>query len=240
MIRGLYSAATALDAATQAQEVSSHNLAHATTPGYRQQGLAYESFDRVLGRVQESTGDLTGTRIATTYHDFRSGPIQQTDSPTDLALGDSESFFTLTGPDGPMYSRAGSFQIRPNGQLASVGGYPIQGEAGPLIVPPGSKVRIDAEGQVFADENPVGRLRLTRFDNPKSLTSIGPSLFAAGNDAGPRAANSRVMQGYREGSNVQPAEAMVRMIAGSRYYDAAQRALRTISESLQLNTRPQG
>jgi flagellar basal-body rod protein FlgF/flagellar basal-body rod protein FlgG len=33
---------------------------------------------------------------------------------------------------------------------------------------------------------------------------------------------------------------MVNMIAGTRYYEAAQRALRTIAESVQLNTRPQG
>jgi flagellar basal-body rod protein FlgF len=33
---------------------------------------------------------------------------------------------------------------------------------------------------------------------------------------------------------------MVRLIVASRYFDAAQRALRTISESVQLNTRPQG
>ena len=44
--------------------------------------------------------------------------------------------------------------------------------------------------------------------------------------------------GYREGSNVDPAQAMVKMIIGARYYEAAQRSLRTIAESLQLNTRP--
>jgi flagellar basal-body rod protein FlgF/flagellar basal-body rod protein FlgG len=49
-----------------------------------------------------------------------------------------------------------------------------------------------------------------------------------------------VRQGYREGSNVNPASAMVGMIASNRYYDAAQRALRAIGESVQLNTRPQG
>jgi flagellar basal-body rod protein FlgF/flagellar basal-body rod protein FlgG len=49
-----------------------------------------------------------------------------------------------------------------------------------------------------------------------------------------------VLQGFREGSNVQPADAMVRLIIGSRYYDAAQRSLRAISESVQLNTRPTG
>jgi flagellar basal-body rod protein FlgF/flagellar basal-body rod protein FlgG len=39
---------------------------------------------------------------------------------------------------------------------------------------------------------------------------------------------------------VQPADALVRMLIGTRYYEAAQRSLRTIAESIQLNTRPSG
>ena len=87
---------------------------------------------------------------------------------------------------------------------------------------------------------PVGRLRLTRFADTTQLTSAGPSLYSAPPEASPQAAAGRVMQGYREGSNVQPAEAMVQLILGARYYDAAQRVLRTIAESVQLNTRPTG
>jgi flagellar basal-body rod protein FlgF/flagellar basal-body rod protein FlgG len=33
---------------------------------------------------------------------------------------------------------------------------------------------------------------------------------------------------------------MVRLLIGSRYFDAAQRALRAISEAVQLNTKPTG
>ena len=58
-------------------------------------------------------------------------------------------------------------------------------------------------------------------------------------DAPPQEATGRVMQGYREGSNVNAAEAMVSIVAATRYYEAAQRTLRTIAESVQLNTRPQ-
>src|SRR5207302_1520572 len=47
------------------------------------------------------------------------------------------------------------------------------------------------------------------------------------------------LQGYRELSNVQPATELVAMIRNSRYFEAAQRALRTLSESVQLNTKPQ-
>ena len=46
-------------------------------------------------------------------------------------------------------------------------------------------------------------------------------------------------QGFREMSNVQPATELVAMIRGSRYFEAAQHAMRTLAESMQLNTRPQ-
>ena len=63
---------------------------------------------------------------------------------------------------------------------------------------------------------------------------------AAPAGAQPQAGTARVQQGYREGSNVQPANEMVAMIAGMRQYEAAQRALRSLSETMQMSTKPQG
>ena len=78
MFRGLYAAATALDAAAQAQDVTAENLANVTTTGYRQRGVTFETFDRALGRAVEPAGDYVGTRLDRVFHDFRPGPIQPT------------------------------------------------------------------------------------------------------------------------------------------------------------------
>ena len=73
------------------------------------------------------------------------------------------------------------------------------------------------------------------------------SPFTSGAALSPSSANLAAMvgflekgivQGFRELSNVSPAEAMVGLIAGSRFYEASQRVLRAISDALQLNTRP--
>jgi len=58
MIRGIYSAASAMDAAVQNHEVAAQNLAHATVPGYRQQGMAFSVADPAPG------GSQAGTRVA--------------------------------------------------------------------------------------------------------------------------------------------------------------------------------
>ncbi|QEL13790.1 flagellar hook-basal body protein [Limnoglobus roseus] len=242
MFRGLYSAASALDAASQAQDITAHNLAHVNTPGYRQRGVAYETFDRVLGRTQDPTGDIVGTRLVQGFSDFRVGPLQQTGNALDLALGEPDRFFVVTNPttNQPMYTRDGSFHQNPQGQLVSTSGYLLQGEGGaPIKVPQGtSNFNIALDGSITADGAPVGQLRVVRVGNTKELTPVGDTLFSASENAGVQAVPSRVMQGFREGSNVNPAEAMTGMILASRFYDATQRVLRSIAESVQLNTKP--
>lgn len=241
MIRGMYAAATAMVVASEQQEVTSHNLAHSSTPGYRGRGLVFETFDRVLGRTAEATGDIVGTRTAQVYHDFRPGPVQQTGNPYDLALDEPDRFFAVAGPNGPVYTRNGTFHRTTDGQLVSIAGYPLLGTTGPITIPGGTiRVNIASDGSITADGEPAGQVRVVRFNNPAELTAAGPTLYTAPPAAGLAPAPGAVRQGYREGSNVNPADAMVRMIIGARYYDATQRALRTIAESVQLNTRPTG
>ncbi|MFM8274387.1 MAG: flagellar basal body rod C-terminal domain-containing protein, partial [Gemmata sp.] len=107
------------------------------------------------------------------------------------------------------------------------------------IPPDARQVNIATDGSITADGQPLGNVGIARFTNVQSLVAAGPTLYTAPPAAGLTPVPGRVMQGFREGSNIQPADAMVRLIIGSRYYDAAQRSLRAISESMQLNTRPQ-
>src|SRR5437016_3209947 len=109
MIRGLYGATTAMDVATQSQDAISQNLAHATVPGYRARGVAFETFDRTL-TARPASGQPMGTQATRGYSDFRPGAIQFTDRKLDVAL-DGDSFFVLRGPKGPLYTRNGTFQM---------------------------------------------------------------------------------------------------------------------------------
>lgn len=241
MFRGLYAAATALDAAQRAHEATADNLANSSTPGFRQRGVRFETFDRLLGRDVPPTGDIVGTQLVSTFNDFKPGPLQTTGNPYDLALSEPDQFFVVQGPDGPMYTRDGAFRVTADGRVMTQSGYRLLGENGPIEVPPNAvNVNFATDGSVTADGTPADRLRVVRFDDPSRLTAVGPVHFTALPDVTPATADPRVMQGAREGSNVNPAQAMVGMIAGTRYYEAAQRALRAIAESVQLNTRPTG
>ena len=241
MLRGLYAGATALDAANNRQDVISQNIAHASVPGYRSRGLVFQTFDQSLSQpttLGGATTDIIGDQIAGGYSSYETGPVVHTGNPFDLALS-GDGFFVIDGPNGPLYTRNGLFQPDGQGVLKTKEGFTV---AGTITIPEGAtKVDISQEGFVFADNVQVGQIQIVRFNNPQGLIPAGTAAYTAG--GAQQQANdgtTTVMQGYVENSNVQIVTEMVNMIAGQRYYEAAQRAIRAISDALQQNTRGQG
>jgi flagellar basal-body rod protein FlgF len=241
MVPGLYSAATALDSSERNHEIVSHNLAHANVPGYRSRGVAFETFDRALADAGQSVAGegLHGTAVERGFSNFQTGPVQHTGNPFDVALT-GDGFFVVQGPQGPLYTRNGTFTLTNGGELRTQDGRQVLGTAGPITLPENAQeITVGRDGTIFADGSQIGQLQLARFSNPSVLEPVGTTLFAAPAGTAPEPlADGRVQQGYREGANVQVVNEMVSMIAGMRHFEASQRALRTISESIQLNTRP--
>jgi flagellar basal body rod protein FlgG len=241
MIRGMYNAASALVAADANQELVAENLANTTTPGYRRQGLVFEVVPPDgPGSGPATTGTLQGTRAARSFTTFDPGPIQFTGNPLDLTLT-SDIYFTLNGPNGPLYTRNGTFERNAQGQLQTRSGMTVRGTGGPITIPAtATQISITSDGAVYADNVEFGRLQLARFADPTQLERAGGSLFEGPAAPQPEPGSYRVEQGYREGSNVQVVNEMVSMMTGMRYYEAAERALRSLGDAVSLNTRPQG
>src|SRR5207302_8198815 len=94
MLRGLYSAASGLDANLLNQDAIAENLAHANVPGFKRQGVVLETFEPLLAQATSASpgvsivaqgprntppppppvpgggGELWGTRPSFTYTDF--------------------------------------------------------------------------------------------------------------------------------------------------------------------------
>jgi flagellar basal-body rod protein FlgF len=241
MIRGLYSAATGLHASAQSHEVIAHNLAHLNVTGHRRRGVTFQTFESALARATTVPAPGLGTEVSRGYNNFEPGPIERTGNPLDVALN-GDGFFVVQGPGGPLYTRNGTFSLGPNGELLTHDGRPVLSEAGPIALPPGAApITIGPDGTISTPAGEVGRLRVVRFANPADLEPVGTTFFRAPAGAPPLPnTTGRVVQGYKEGSNVKAVNEMVNMIAANRHYEASQRALRSISDALQLNTRPQG
>jgi flagellar basal-body rod protein FlgF len=241
MVNGLYSAASGLNAAEQNHEVVSQNLANANVPGYRRRALAFESFAQTLNQTTQpgTAQGLKGVGVAKAFSTFNPGPMQHTGSPFDLAV-QGDSFFVLQGPNGPLYTRNGTFQLNSQGQMQSQNGLLVSGTGGPITIPSTAKqIVIGSDGSVVVDQVPVGQMQLARFPDANALVPVGTTVFQAPQGVQPQPSTDKVLQGYHEASNVQAVNEMVSMIAGMRQFEASQRALRAISDAIQQNTRPQ-
>ena len=237
MLRGLYSVASAMDAAARNQEIVAENLANVTTAGYRRQGSAFE-IGALPDDLESATQSMGNTANPRGFTKFESGPLELTHEPYDFALV-GNGFFVLEGPNGPVYTRNGSFVRTETGELRARGsGYAVRGGGGPVRIPPeASQVSVSPEGAILVNGSEVAKLELATFDNPETLRRVGSTLFEGDNARTPT--DVRVEQGYREGSNVQAVNEMISMMLGMRYYEAGEKAMRAISEAVALNTRGQ-
>jgi len=235
MLQGYYSAATGMNAALNNQDILAENLAHAPVPGYRRQGLAFESYVQPPPTPTQGkpSAPLHGARVAQHATSFTPGPMQHTGNPLECAI-QGEGFFVLEGPQGPLYTRNGQFQINAEGQLVSHSGYAVRGSGGPLRIPQNAaNIRISQDGTVSADNTQIGQLSYVTFNDPSKLVRTGTTLFHAPEGVSSQAATASIRQGYREGSNVDVVREMVQMVVGMRQYDASAKALRSLSDAMQ-------
>ncbi len=221
MDRGLYIAASGMLSELVRQDQIANDLANASTPGYKPDRATQRNFeDLLLNNTQtgESVGKLgLGAQIDSIVTDMRPAALRQTDEALDFGI-DGDGFFALRTPQGVRYTRNGQFSTSADGTLVSSLGHPVLGQGGGTIrVGAGGKVPANAVG-VFAVPNAVKQ---------------GESLFTG--SAGGRA-SGQVRNGVLEGSGAEPARSMVDMIASFRAFEAGQRVIRTLDETLQKAT----
>src|SRR3954469_23735377 len=228
MDRLIYLAMTGAQQLLQQQAVTAHNLANASTTGYKAETQAF--------RVAPVVGPGLPTRAyavdTTTGADLSAGPIQATGRDLDVAI-EGPGFFSVEAKDGTeAYTRAGSFDVSPDGELLTRTGLTVLGEGGPIIVPPDSKVQIGRDGTVSATTpgqsasiNVIGRLKLVN-PAPSDVQKGADGLFRqrSGQPADPDDAVT-VSGGALESSNVNAVSAMVDMITLARNFEMQMKML---------------
>lgn len=231
MERGLYIAASGMLAELTRQNQLSHDLANASTPGYKADRSTQRSFGELLlanRATGESVGRLgLGAEITALRTDLSQAALRETNEPLDMALTGS-GFLAVGTESGTRYSRAGQLAIDGQGRLTTSTGLPILDEAGKPIVISGGDPAIGPDGTVSVNGRTVGRIAIVELRDP---VKEGNTLFS-GTPAG-RPAGTTLKQGFLEGSGVQPAEVMVEMMTSMRAYESVQRVIRTIDDTLQ-------
>jgi flagellar basal-body rod protein FlgF len=223
MDRLVYTAASGVKHILEQQATTAHNLANVSTTGFRAQ---IDSF-RAVPVVGEGLPTRAFVVDSTVGADMSSGPIQLTGRDLDVAVK-GRGWLALQMPDGTeAYTRNGALQMNANGVLQSAGGITLQGDGGPITVPPEVSVSIGGDGTISTiatgtkpgTPTVLGRLKLV---NPldTDLVRGDDGLFRMKNgSAAPADPAVAVAGGALEGSNVSPVDMMVNMIALARSFE---------------------
>jgi flagellar basal body rod protein FlgG len=219
-----------MQALTQQYRGIAHNLANASTGGYKRR---ISRFLQTLLQTEGSTLGNLGTVESETVIDFTQGMLTRTDRPLDCAL-QGEGFFVIESPEGVLYTRNGSFHVNPQRQLVDLAGRIISGLGGPITIPsdcPANKVQISAEGTVDAGGTQIGRLRLAEFEDRSVLLPMGSNCFAPPEGVTPTpATGTKVYQGFQEPANLSVVDELVNLITVTRLYEANLKAIQTQDE----------
>ena len=241
MIRGLYTAASSMKSVKDNMDVVSNNLSNADTAGFkRKEGIKRSFPELMMSRLQKNekpqeVGSLgTGVHLEETYTDFRSGDYRFTEGELDFAL-DGDAFFAVQTPQGVMYTRAGNFSFNQADQLVTQQGYQVLGTDGePLENIIGDEVRVDGNGVIHSGLFGADSIQVAVFDDSSLLAKRGENLYEIGVaeqlEAVPE--EIEVKQYYLEDSNVNIVEEMVRMIEVNRLYEANQKTITALDDTL--------
>ena len=234
MDRIIYTSMTGASAAAQRQAVLANTLPKPSRGGLRA-FMPNSGWGRLLG--WGSTTRVFALE-ATSGHVETAGPAQTTGRALD-AMAEGKAWFAVQGLDGlETYTRAGHFEVSTTGQLVTPNGQAVLSDGGaPIDVPQGAEVVLGHDGTVTARSagqppQPLGRLKLATpgADDPLKRGDDGAFRTASGE---PLAAdpNARLRPGVLEGSNVNPVECMVGMIAAARQFEQQMRLLSTAESS---------
>ena len=233
MDKMVYLSNSGAKAAMARQEVLANNLANVSTVGFRAELHAFRSVP-----VQ---GDAAVTRAfaleSTVGYNDAPGVLQQTGRSLDVA-SPGKAWFAVQSLDGTeAYTRAGAMELNAEGVLTLRNGLSVQGEGGPITIPPNAQVQIASDGTVSASapNTPpaiVGKLKLV--EPQAALVRGTDGLFRTANGQElPASETAKVQSGALEGSNVSPVETMVAMIAAARQFEQQMKTLQNAEKQEQ-------
>lgn len=240
MLRGLYTVATGMIHQRDKLDTIANNLSNTNTRGYKGDKVISRSFkDELLLRTGGPAGQTKvlgpyshGVFADRVFSSFQDGPLEQTNLITDVAM-QGDGFFTILRDGQELYTRDGTFRVNDEGILVTTEGDIVSGEYGPIEVGQ-EDFEIDGYGNVWQGDLFINQLSLIRFEDPNLLEKMGDNLYVnpgrEANEIFPF--EGKILQGYAERSNVELLEEMSNLIITSRTYEANQRVLQMIDNTL--------
>jgi flagellar basal-body rod protein FlgG len=241
---------TGLNASQSQLDTAGNNLANLNTTSFKANQVRFQDLFYITLVAPSFPGPAVGTqlgsgvRLSSTDKQFTQGPLISTGVPLDVAI-DGQGFFQVLRPDGSTaYTRNGTFQVGPNGQLRTADGFLVQP---PITIPPGTtQINIATNGTVsvrIGNSNTfqtVGQITLVVFANPPGLTAVGNNLYLASPASGSpvkvvpgQGGAGLIRQGFLEGSNVDAATELTDLLIAQQTFVANATAIQVANQMLQ-------
>ena len=254
-MRSLNIAATGMLAQQLNVDVISNNISNMNTTGYKRQraefqDLLYQNLRRV-GSASSDAGTIVpsgiqlgvGVKPAAIYRITQQGALTITNNPLDLAIS-GKGYFMVELPSGDTaYTRAGTFQLSPDGEVVTADGYVVQ--PGVTIPPDAIGITVNATGEVSVNldnqiaDQVVGQIELATFPNAGGLDAIGQNLFLETTASGSAVSGTpgsagfgTIEQGALEAANVDVVAEITNLITAQRAYEMNSRVIQASDEMM--------
>jgi flagellar basal-body rod protein FlgG len=258
-MQSLSIAATGMMAQQLNVEVISNNIANMSTSGFKRQraefqDLLYQNLRRV-GTNSSDAGTIVpagvqvglGVKTGSVYRIMTQGNLDNTENKLDVAI-QGRGYFRVEMPSGEdAYTRAGSFQISPDGQLVTADGYTlapgitIPQEATDITISNDGQVQVTIQGQT--DAQVVGQIELAAFANEAGLNPLGSNLFIETAASGAPTLGTpasdgigSVLQGFLETSNVNAVTEITTLITAQRAYEMNAKVITATDEMMSVTS----
>ncbi|MBT7956713.1 MAG: flagellar basal-body rod protein FlgG [Rhodospirillaceae bacterium] len=254
-MKSLNIGATGMLAQQQNVEVISNNIANMNTTAYMRRrtefhDLIYQNLRRV-GSTSSDAGTIVpsgvqlglGVKMAAVYRIHEQGNLTSTDNTFDIAI-QGNGFFQIQLPDGSTaFSRDGSFQLSPSGQIVTHDGNPlvpnisVSSNAIDVTINSTGEVLVKVQGSVTP--NNAGQIQLATFPNDAGLEAIGSNLYLETPASGsattgvPGASGyGTMLQGFLETSNVNAVSEVSELISAQRAYEMNSKVIQTSDQMM--------
>lgn len=235
MDRLLYVSMTGANRVMEAQARNAQNLANVGTTAFK------ATMDSAVSRKIEGPGLPSRFNVQTrdTSTDLSSGSLVPTGRSLDIAI-QGDGWMVVQGADGGQgLTRRGDLQVDANGLLRTGEGNLVEGEGGPIAIPPYAQLTLGGDGTVSIvplGQGPEAQAVLARIllvrPEAETLERGADGLFRVrGGELPPADAEVRVLSGHLEASNVNMAQAMVEMIELARQFELQVRMMRMAGDN---------
>jgi len=199
-------------------DVAANNIANMSTTGFQGSRPMFAEF---LAQVDSDGTKISYVEDLGTIRDINQGPLAFTGNTLDVGI-QGEGYFVVEDGGEFLFTRNGKFQVDESGRLITSNGAVVMDEQDNPIVfsPDEASIDISRDGVVRTDNGEIATLRIVTFVNQQDMEHRGSSMFYT-EQVPIEAADTEVVQGMLEGSNVVAITEMTRMIQILRSYQSA-------------------